>query len=145
MVWRASRLLAVILAITGSLAAQEPVAREPVPTGPREFVPTIERLEFDMARVATPPPLSPDESKGRMLFVKYCDFCHDGRPRTGGTVAPRLNDELVMKRGEAAVAEKIMTQSPGSTMPGYRYSLTRTELDQLMAYLKTIRRDAKGR
>lgn len=141
---RASWLVASTFLITCSLVAQETRSGEPVPTAPREYVPKIERLEFDMAKVASPAALSADALKGRGLFVKYCDFCHDGRPRTGGTVAPRLNDELVMKRGEAAVAAKIMTQSPGSTMPGYRYSLSTTDVDQLIAYLKSVRRDAKG-
>lgn len=137
-------LLVSMLLITCSLVAQETGPREAVPTAPREYVPEVERIEFAMAKVATPPALGPDALKGRMLFIKYCDFCHDGRPRTGGTVAPRLNDELVTKRGEAAMAAKIMTQSPGSTMPGFRYSLTTTEVDQLVAYLKSVSRDAKG-
>ena len=47
-------LLVSMLLITCSLVAQETGPREAVPTAPREYVPEVERIEFAMAKVATP-------------------------------------------------------------------------------------------
>ena len=93
------------------------------------FTPTVERIDFDMKKVAEQPPLNQAQLNGRFLYVKYCDACHDR------SYAPTLNGETVRKLGPEAFRTKINIGS--REMPGFRLNVTTTEIDQIAAFLSS--------
>jgi mono/diheme cytochrome c family protein len=104
--------------------------------------PKVVVTDYDMQRAATPPPLAPDELAGKALFVQRCALCHDllGQPATS-TPGPWVDAETVKTRGEAAVRQKINMGS--RTMPGWRHTLSGAQVDQVIAYLKTVTPDQR--
>lgn len=100
------------------------------------------KVPYDMAKLLQPQKLSDDALKGRTLWLQKCAFCHDGvGTPTYNTYGPYLDAELVQKRGDAAVREKILKGS--ATMPGFQYGLNGTQVDEVIAFLKTISPDSK--
>lgn len=86
--------------------------------------------------------LSDEAYKGRALWLQRCAFCHDGvGTPTYNTIGPWLDSEVVKARGDANVRAKILKGS--STMPGFQYGLTAAQVDQVIAFLKTISPDQK--
>jgi mono/diheme cytochrome c family protein len=85
--------------------------------------------------------LSEQESRGEGFFLQRCSLCHLPRKLKFGspaTVGPVLNglfkeagaDQQKLLRGF------ILKGSPG--MPGFQYGLEPKEVDDLIAYLKTL-------
>ena len=89
---------------------------------------------------------TPAEKAGLKLFQTRCAMCHVGqepgterrddenapqvRPTLGPVLSPRhANDE-------AGLRETIRLGS--ERMPGYRYTLTDEQIDQVIAFMKTI-------
>ena len=100
----------------------------------RSTVPTVERTDYDMRAFMAPLPLTEMELKGRGLFGQRCANCHGGAPpRSPG---PLVGQQTVEKRGEAFIREKIRKGTP-AIMPGFELSLGPTQIDQIVAFLKT--------
>lgn len=100
-------------------------------------------VPYDMAKLLKSAEAPPDEiMKGRVLWLQRCAFCHDGvGTPTYNTMGPWIDSELVQKRGDAAVREKILKGS--SAMPGFQYGLSAAQVDQVLAFLKTVTPDQK--
>lgn len=105
--------------------------------GQEKVQPDVAVIDYDMTKVAVPPPISADAFAGKKLFVQRCALCHDllGQPAVT-TVGPWVDARTVEARGEAAVRQTILNGS--RRMPGWRYTLAPTQIDQLIAYLKTV-------
>jgi mono/diheme cytochrome c family protein len=104
--------------------------------------PTVAVVDYDMRKAATPPSLSEDELRGKKLFVQRCALCHDllGQPAST-TVGPWVDAETVKSRGEARVRDQITKGS--RRMPGWQYTFDAPQINQLIAYLKTVTPDQK--
>ena len=76
---------------------------------------------------------------GKKLFLQRCSLCHLGVPPAFETYGPSLHKELVTERGEEAVRKTILGGSP--KMPGWKYSLRPTDIDEILAYLKTVTKE----
>ncbi len=100
----------------------------------RATVPTVVREDYDMRTFMVPLPLTEVEMKGRSLFAQRCANCHLGTAQNPG---PLLSQQTVEKRGEAFIREKIMKGTP-TIMPGFEYSLEPAQIDQIIAFLKTM-------
>jgi len=79
--------------------------------------------------------------RGEGIFYQRCSLCHLPRIRKPGTTpgpAPSLTGILkdADRRKEDAVRDHIMTGS--DKMPGWQYSLKPAQMDDLIAYLKTL-------
>ena len=79
--------------------------------------------------------------RGEATFYQRCSLCHLPRVRKPGTTpgpAPSLSGILKgADRGkEESVRDHIMTGS--DKMPGWQYSLKPAQMDDLIAYLKTL-------
>jgi mono/diheme cytochrome c family protein len=100
------------------------------------LTPKLVVTDYDMQKMAAPTKLTADEFAGKKLFVQRCAVCHSilGQP-TVAVLGPWL-DNTTLKRGEAAVREKIMNGSP--RMPGWRHTLAPAQIDQVVAYIKTV-------
>jgi mono/diheme cytochrome c family protein len=93
----------------------------------------------------TSPPSSERENAGRKIFQTRCAMCHVGqepavelstpnaerRPATLGPLLSRGNTT-----NEAALKQKIKDGSV--LMPGYKYTLTDQQIDQVIAFMKTV-------
>jgi mono/diheme cytochrome c family protein len=91
------------------------------------------------------PPLTEAEKSGRKIFQTRCAMCHVGqepavemsspnterRPATMGPLLSRANTT-----NEAALKQKIKDGSV--KMPGYKYTLTDPQVDQVIAFMKTV-------
>jgi mono/diheme cytochrome c family protein len=83
--------------------------------------------------------LSEKESVGKRIFYQRCSFCHLGMPTKYQTYAPVLHGDRIVELGDDAVREKIRDGSVA--MPGFKYSLKLDEIDSVVAYLKTVKRE----
>lgn len=91
------------------------------------------------------PTLSDGEKAGRKIFQTRCAMCHVGqepavemsnpnaerRPATMGPLLSKTNTA-----NEAALKTKIKDGSV--KMPGYKYTLTDQQIDQVIAFMKTV-------
>lgn len=80
-------------------------------------------------------------ARGEAWFYQRCSLCHMGRIVKDDVyepMGPRLTGVLksASAEREKAVREQIQRGSP--RMPGFSYSFTPAEFDELMAYLKTL-------
>jgi mono/diheme cytochrome c family protein len=78
------------------------------------------------------------EQAGKRLFFQRCSFCHVGMPTKYQTYAPVLYGELVAELGDDTVREKITDGSVA--MPAFKYSLKPGDIDSIVAYLKTVKK-----
>jgi len=79
--------------------------------------------------------------RGEAIFYQRCSLCHLPRIRKPATTpgpAPSLTGILkdADRSKEEAVRDHIMTGS--DKMPGWQYSLKPAQMDDLIAYLKTL-------
>ena len=83
--------------------------------------------------------LSDKEKMGRKIFIQRCSVCHLGLAPKYETYAPILDQQMVASLGDTKVREKIMDGSP--RMPGWKYTFKPAEVDDIIAYLKTVEKD----
>lgn len=114
----------------------------PPPFQSGQSAPQVVRTDYDLAKVVAPPSLSEAELAGRKLFIQRCALCHDllGQPAMS-TVGPWLDGEVIKARGDSTVRNHILNGS--RRMPGWRYTLDSEKVDQVIAYLKTVRPDQR--
>ena len=133
-----------LLVVLGLPALQVPVSA-PVESAPVRPEPLdIVKTEFDPRELSQERDrtMSRAETPGRKLFVSRCALCHDPVGQPGRrAVGPWLDAELITRRGEAAVQTHILNGS--AAMPGFQYQFETAEVDQIIAYLKTVRPDAE--
>jgi mono/diheme cytochrome c family protein len=80
--------------------------------------------------------------KGRALWLQRCAFCHDGVGQpTYKTMGPWIGAETVQLLGDAAL--RALIDAGTEQMPGFRYTLQTQQIDQLIAFLKTVPADQK--
>jgi len=97
---------------------------------------------YDKKQLLTPTGFSDDVQRGRTLWVQRCAFCHDGVGQpTYKTMGRWLDAGIVQSLGEEKVRTAI---AAGNTrMPGFRYALQPQQMDDLIAFLKTVTPDQK--
>ena len=93
--------------------------------------PKVERIEYDMEKLVVPPALSATELKGRGLFTQRCAYCHERR----GVID--IGHDRIEEAGEANARLRILEGLPRQ-MPGFQYALELPQVDQILAFLKTV-------
>jgi mono/diheme cytochrome c family protein len=85
----------------------------------------------------TPPPgpLTERELNGKKMLQQRCSICHLRQLPSDRMYGPPLNAGTVNGK-EAAVRELILKGTP--RMPGFQYGLASEQVDNIIAYLKTI-------
>jgi mono/diheme cytochrome c family protein len=82
------------------------------------------------------------QRKGQQLFQQHCSVCHENQTLTNpATFGPRLNKDL-MEGNEAAMKEVILNGL--ARMPGFKYTLQPSEVDVIIAYLKTVQKPSQS-
>ena len=127
-----ARYVAVVVLLSPFVVASWVQAQQPNGEA-RSSVPTVVRTDYDMRTFVAPLPLSETESKGRGLFAQRCANCHVGTAQNPG---PQLWRQTVERLSEPSVRDKIRKGSP--MMPGFEYSLQPAQVDQIVAFLKTV-------
>jgi mono/diheme cytochrome c family protein len=85
-------------------------------------------------------PASADAVKrGEAWFYQRCSLCHMGRIVKDDVyepMAPKLTLKNATPAREKAVRDQIQRGSP--RMPGFQYTFTPAEFEELIAYMKTL-------
>jgi mono/diheme cytochrome c family protein len=138
----ASMMMAVMV------SAQQGPSTHGVPTpekvyGDGKTVPIkVTTREYDEKLLLSGPILSEEASTGRALWLQKCAYCHDGVGQpTYKTMWSWLGAETVQTLGEASV--KAFINAGAGRMPGFRYGLDSQQIDDLIAFLKTVSSDQK--
>lgn len=96
--------------------------------------------------------LTDQQMRGRGLFLQRCSMCHlpQGRrlrsapPRPYGLafhrLAPELIDVLKAPTPEKEAMVRRFIVEGGPKMPAFKYALDAKDVDDLIAFLKTLRR-----
>ncbi len=96
-------------------------------------IPTVVRTDYDMRTFMAPLPLNETELKGRKRFAQRCANCHGGTAQRPG---PPLGQQTVERLGDSFIRERVGKGS--QTMPGFAYSLEPAQIDQIIAFLRTV-------
>ncbi len=85
------------------------------------------------------PQLTGDAFRGEFIFFQRCSLCNLNVSKGGPIPAagPDLNGVLKDPSPERDAKVRDQIRNGSSRMPGFQYGLSATQLDQLMAYLKT--------
>ena len=81
--------------------------------------------------------LTEAQLNGKKMFQQRCSICHTPPQPGGKTYGPMLSMETVTGK-EAGVRVLIMQGTP--RMPGFQYGLEPQEVDNIIAYLKTVKK-----
>lgn len=78
---------------------------------------------------------------GRRIFQQRCGVCHTAPTITSGVYGPILHKEIV-DGNEDLMRQFIRNGS--RRMPGFKYGLEPSEIDAVIAYLKTVPKPEKN-
>jgi mono/diheme cytochrome c family protein len=85
------------------------------------------------------PGLNDQQKKGEGLFLQNCPLCHiySNQKKRLGIPTVSLNGLFKEADSENAVRQFILQGIP-KKMPGFQYDLAPEEIDNIIAYLKTL-------
>jgi mono/diheme cytochrome c family protein len=86
-------------------------------------------------------PLTETQKDGRRIFQQRCAVCHTLPTVVSKRYGPALYKEIV-EDNEDNIRDTIM-EGREALMPGFKYGLTRAEVDSIIEYLKTVNRPAR--
>lgn len=93
------------------------------------------------AQAATAQKLSEQESRGEGLFLQRCSLCHLPRKLKFGSppvVGPSLSGLFKEADADQQKFLRALILKGDPKMPGFQYGLEPNEVDDLIAYLKTL-------
>ena len=93
------------------------------------------------AQQSSATPLTETQKDGRRIFQQRCAVCHTLPTVVSKRYGPALYKELV-EDNEDNIRDTILEGRDG-LMPGFKYGLTRAEIDSIIEYLKTVNRPAR--
>ena len=136
----AGALVAVAVLVTGvatvASAMQAGGRGGGAPAGDPTKVTVIKR-PYDRAPLIKPSTLTDAEYQGRTIWLQRCAYCHDGVGNISyNTMGPWLGAETVQTLTE--VAFRAIVAAGTERMPGFSYTLKPKQVDDLMAFIKTI-------
>jgi mono/diheme cytochrome c family protein len=100
------------------------------------------KIEYKMDQLRRTVPIAEDVAGGRVIWLQRCAYCHDGLGTpTYNTIGPWIDSSIVQARSEAKIRDKIANGSP--LMPAFQYGLTAAQIDQVIAFLKSVSPDEK--
>lgn len=85
--------------------------------------------------------LSDEERRGEGLFLQRCSLCHLPRKLKFGSppvIGPSLSGQFKDATPEQMKTLRGFILKGGPDMPGFQYGLEPKEIDDLVAYLKTL-------
>lgn len=99
--------------------------------------PLVSRSAYNIPELVRQSKVPQDVFRGRVLWVQRCALCHDGVGQPSyHTPGPWLDAGIVKSLGEPAVRAIIAAGT--ATMPEFRYDLNAQQVNDLLAFLKTV-------
>ena len=95
------------------------------------------------SKAATPPgqrsTLNEQQKRGEGLFLQRCSVCHVAKvlKKTHPSFGPSLSGLLKNDTSKETAVRQIILNG-GLNMPGFQYGLEPKEIDDVIAYLKTL-------
>jgi mono/diheme cytochrome c family protein len=74
--------------------------------------------------------------RGQALYQLYCIACH-GKKGSGGDVATVPLVDVAQEMNDAKISGFISDGLPGTSMPGFRKTLTDEQIENLVAFIRT--------
>jgi mono/diheme cytochrome c family protein len=102
------------------------------------------RLQAQAKPAVNPPAavkLSVEERRGEGLFLQRCSLCHLPRKLKFGSppvIGPALSGQFKDANPDQMKILRGFILKGGPDMPGFQYGLESGEIDELIAYLKTL-------
>ena len=132
------------LALAGSLTiarAQEASRTGAAPAGTTEV--QVTRRPYDKTQLlAAEAAVQPSVYRGRAIWQQRCAYCHDGVGQPSyHTMGPWLGPETLTQYGEEGVRGFVAQGT--ENMPGFQYTLRPEQVNDLVAFIKTIGPDQK--
>jgi len=93
------------------------------------------------AQQSSAAPLTETQKEGRRIFEQRCAVCHTLPTVIAKRYGPALYKGIV-EDNEDNIRDTIMEGREGM-MPGFKYGLSRAEIDSIIEYLKTVDRPAR--
>jgi mono/diheme cytochrome c family protein len=87
------------------------------------------------AQAPTSPALDDQQRLGQRLFYQSCLVCHTKPQITSGQYGPVLSKNTL--NGDADALRSFISQGT-ARMPGFRFQFEPTQIDAIVAYLKTV-------
>jgi mono/diheme cytochrome c family protein len=101
-----------------------------------QSAPASSRSTSDIVPLPSIKSLTNAQAAGKKIFVQKCSVCHLPALPSYTAYGPLLDNNVVSERGEEAVREQIKGGS--ARMPGFQYTLSSAEIEQIVGYLKTL-------
>jgi mono/diheme cytochrome c family protein len=114
-------------------------AHDRVHADPRQtpVKPAVTKSAYDIPDLVKQLQVPPDVFRGRVLWIQRCALCHDGVGQPSyHTMGPWLDADTVKSLGEPAVRAIIAAGT--ARMPEFRYDLDAQQVNDLLAFLKTM-------
>jgi mono/diheme cytochrome c family protein len=136
-------IVAAVVLVSGGhgvASAQQRGGAAPQQQDPTKI--TVSSRVYDKKQLLSAPAVSEDAQRGRALWLQRCAYCHDGVGQPSyQTMGSWLGAETVQTLGEVAVRAIVAAGTP--QMPGFRYTLQSQQMNDLIAFLKTVPSDQK--
>jgi mono/diheme cytochrome c family protein len=131
-------LAAVTLRVAVSAQAGGRGGQAAPPAADQKTAPVkVTKRMYDKNVLLAAPALSESEQVGRAIFQQRCAYCHDGVGQpTYKTMGDWIGGETVQGLGEEVMKTFINTGTV--RMPGFKYALDSKQMDDLIAFIKTI-------
>jgi len=94
------------------------------------------RIAKDIVPLPSIKTLSAAQAAGKKLFVQRCSVCHLPALPSYTAYGPLLDNNIISSWGEEAINQRI--QSGSVKMPGFQYTLSAAEIEEIVSYLKTL-------
>jgi mono/diheme cytochrome c family protein len=88
-----------------------------------------------IASAQTNPQLTPAQARGRIILTQNCNICHLPQNPGSQTYGPLLNKDSA--NGDDNLMKQVI-QTGLVKMPGWRYTLNDTQINDVIAYIRTL-------
>jgi mono/diheme cytochrome c family protein len=99
------------------------------------FVPLAVAAAVPFASAQTGPNLTPEQIRGRIILTQNCNICHLPQNPGSQTYGPLLNKASA--NGDENLMKQVI-QTGLVKMPGWRYALSDSQINDVIAYIKTL-------
>jgi mono/diheme cytochrome c family protein len=90
--------------------------------------------------------LTSSQKEGRRVFQQKCAVCHVPAWPGATAIGPALSNQIIQGPGNESAARDAITNGiydqavlgPGFTMPGWKYTLSSKQIEDVIQYLKTL-------
>ena len=135
---------AAILVSGGYSVALAQRAMVAAPDGASPAAPKVkvEKRAYDIAKLVGAPALAPEAYRGRTIWLQRCAYCHDGVGQPSyKTLGPWIGAETITTLTEEGA--RAFIASGTEDMPGFGHTLKPAQMNDLIAFIKTLGPETK--